>query len=211
MEKVVLQAQKRTVVGKQVKQLRRKGLLPCVVYGHNFEPVNITLDAHQAGLTLPRLTSSSIVTIELDGNQIPALVREKQKNYVKGVLTHVDFQAVSMTEKINTYVTIHFHGVAPAVKNFQAAIVTNMEEIEVEALPADLPERIDINLSGLAKLGDAIHVRDLSLPAAVTVLSNPDDIIVVATATRDESLEDAGSEVAEPSLSVERGKKEEEK
>ncbi len=212
MEKVVLKANKRSVVGKKVQQLRRKGLLPGVVYGHNFEPVNITLDAHQSGMIIPRLTSSSIVNIELDGNLIPALVREKQKNYIKGTLTHVDFQAISMTEKIRTYVVIHFFGTAPAVKDYQAAVVTNMEEIEVEALPADLPERIDVDLSKLAKLGDSVHVRDLALPASVTVLSAPDEIIAVATATRDESAEEAATgEVLEPTISVERGKKEEEK
>lgn len=211
MEKVVLQAKKRTITGKQVAQLRRQGLLPAVVYGHNFEPVIITLDAHFAGLTIPRLTSSSIVTIDLDGTQIPALVREKQKNYVKGVLIHIDFQAVSLTEKLRTYVSLHFHGTAPAVKDFQAAIVTSMEEIEVEALPADLPERIDIDLKVLAKLGDSIHVRDLVIPSGVEVLSDPNDIVVVATATKEEALDEAGSESAEPEISVERGKKDEEK
>jgi large subunit ribosomal protein L25 len=211
MEKLVLQAKKRTVIGKQVKQLRRQGLLPAVVYGNNMEPVNITLDAHTAGLSIPRLTSSSIVTIELDGKQIPALVREKQKNYVKGVYTHIDFLAVSLTEKLRTYVSLHFHGTAPAVKDFQAAIVTSMEEIEVEALPADLPERIEVDLSGLAKVGDAIHVRDLVIPAKVEVLSDGNEIVVVATATKEEALDEAGAEAAEPELSVERGKKEEEK
>ena len=211
MEKTVLQAQKRTVTGKQVQQLRRQGLLPAVVYGHGVEqPVPITLEAHGAGLILPRLTSSSIVTIRLDGQDIPVLVREKQKNYIKNTYIHVDFQAVSLTEKIRTYVNIHFFGTSPAVKDYQAAVVTNMEEIEVEALPNDLPERIDVDLSKLVKLFDAIHVRDLALPAAVTVLSDPDDIVAVATATKEET-EAGEAGVVEPELSVERGKKDEDK
>ena len=100
MEKVVLKAEKRTVTGKQVRQLRRAGQLPGVVYGYNFEPTAISLDAHNAQKVIPQLTSSSIVNIDLGGKLIPALVREKQKNYIKNVLTHVDFLAVSMTEKI---------------------------------------------------------------------------------------------------------------
>ena len=101
MEKVVLKVIKRNVTGKQVSQLRRAGQLLGVIYGHNMKPVSISMEAHGAGLTIPKLTSSSIVNIELDGKLIPALVREKQKNYIKKELTHLDFQAVLLTEKIN--------------------------------------------------------------------------------------------------------------
>jgi len=128
------------------------------------------------------------------------------------VYTHIDFQAVSLTEKLRTYVSLHFFGTAPAIKDFQAAIVNNLSEIEVEALPTDLPDRIEVDLSKLAALGDAIHVKVLGLPAAVTVLTDGEELVVVATATREEA-EEAGETVdgIEPELSVERGKKEDEK
>ncbi len=210
MEKVVLKATKRTVTGKQVRQLRRQGLLPGVVYGHAMQPTPISLNAHETGLVLPKLTSSSIVTIEMEGQQIVALVREKQKNFIKNFFTHVDFQAVSLTETIRTYVSLHFFGTAPAIKEFQAAIVTSMDEIEVEALPNDLPERIEVDLSKLAALGDAIYVKDLPIPAGVQVLTDGDEAVVVATATREEVESTEVVEGIEPELSVERGKKEEE-
>lgn len=210
MEKVVLKATKRTVTGKQVKQLRRKGLLPGIIYGHNMEPTPISLDAHDAGLILPKLTSSSIVTIDLEGKQIAALVREKQRNFIKNFLTHVDFQAVSLTEAIRTYVSLHFSGTSPAVKDFQAIVVTNLNEIEVEALPADLPERIEVDLSKLTAIGDAIYVKDLVVPAGVEVLTDGDEVVVVATGATEEKEETEVVEGIEPELSVERGKKEEE-
>ena len=211
MEKVVLKATKRTIIGKQVSQLRRAGQLPGVVYGHNVEPTPITLEAHNAGLVIPHLTSSSIVNIDLEGQMIPALVREKQKNYIKNVFTHIDFLAVSLTEMIRADVSLHFHGIAPAIKEFNAAIVNNMETIEVEALPNDLPERIEVNLSVLVKIGDAIHVRDLIIPAGVTLLTDVDEMVAVATATHDETPDIIpGSEVAEPEV-IEKTKKEEEK
>ncbi len=210
MEKVVLKATKRTVTGKQVQQLRRQGLLPGVVYGYKMEPTPISLDAHNAGLVLPRLTSSSIVTIDLEGKEIAALVRERQKNFIKNLYTHIDFQAVSLTETIRTNVSLHFFGTAPAIKEFQAAIVTNMTEIEVEALPKDLPERVEVDLSKLASLGDAILVKDLPISAGVKVLTDGDEVVVVATATREEVEEAESVEGIEPELSVERGKKEEE-
>lgn len=210
MEKVVLKAEKRTLIGKQVSQLRRAGLLPGVVYGYNFEPTPITLDARNAGRVIPNLTSSSIVNIDLGGKLIPALVREKQKDYIKNVLTHVDFLAVSLTEMISAKVSLHFSGLAPAIKEFSAAIVNNMSSVEVEALANDLPERIEVDLSVLAKIGDAIHVRDLIIPAGVTLLTDIDEMVAVATATHEEAVEIVpGAEVAEPEI-IEKGKKEEE-
>jgi large subunit ribosomal protein L25 len=212
MEKVVLKATKRTVTGKQVSQLRRAGQLPGVIYGNKIEPTAISLEAHSAGLAIPKLTSSSIVNIELDGTLIPALVREKQKNYIKNTLIHVDFQAVSLTEKIHAAVSIHFHGLSPAIKDFSAIIVHNLNQLEVEALPNDLPERVEVDLSGLLKIGDAIHVRDLALPASVTVLSDPDVMVAVATATKEEAVTDETiptGEALEPEV-IEKGKKEEE-
>ena len=212
MEKVVLKAKKRLVIGKQVSKLRRAGELPAVIYGHNIETVSISLEAHSAGLTIPKLTSSSIVNIDLDGKIIPALVREKQKNYVRNELIHVDFQAVSLTEKINAAVSIQFHGVSPAVKDYNAIVVHNMNSLDVEALPNDLPERIEVDLSTLMNVGDAIHVRDLALPEAVTVWNDPDMIVAVATATREESTaadEASGAELDSPEV-IEKGKKDEE-
>lgn len=205
MEKVVLKATKRTVVGKQVSQLRRAGQLPGVIYGHNTQPIIISLEAHSTGLILPKLTSSSIVTIELDGKKIPTLVREKQKNYIKNELIHVDFQAVSLTEKINAEIVIHFYGVSPAVKDYSAIVVHNLDSLEVEALPNDLPERIEVDLAGLTNIGDSIHVRDLVVPAKVTVLTDPDVMVAVATATRDEPVEETSADAPEV---IEKGKKE---
>ncbi len=205
MEKVVFKATKRTVIGKQVAKLRRAGQLPAVIYGHGMEPLIISLDAHSTGLIVPKLTSSSIVNIELDGKLIPALVREKQKNYIKKELTHLDFQAVLLTEKINAAISIHFHGLSPAVKDYSAIIVHSLNNLEVEALPNDLPERIEVDLAGLMKIGDAIHVRDLVLPNSVTVLTDRDTMVAVATATHEEAADAVAVETPEV---IEKGKKE---
>ena len=103
MEKVVIQAEKRNVTGKQVRALRREGKLPAVIYGHGIDPISIVLNAHEANKTLARATSSSLITIELDGSQYPTLVREKQLDFIRNTPIHVDFLAVSMTEKITAY------------------------------------------------------------------------------------------------------------
>jgi len=209
MKNVVLKATRRdTQAGKTVKALRREGLLPAVMYGHNFKPVSILLEAHAANLALAGLSASTIVTVELEGVESATLVREKQKDYLKNRLLHVDFQVVSLTEKIRAAVNIDLTGTSPAVKDYNAVIVTNVSSVNVEALPRDLPERIQVDISALKAVGDAIHVRDLQVSSAVTVLTDPDEIVVVATgAAAEEVVETA--EVAEPEV-IERGKKEEE-
>ncbi len=215
MEKVVLKAEKREVTGKQVKALRRAGKLPAVIYGRRVEPISISLDAHSAGLALSKVTSSSLVTIDLNGTQYFALVREKQRNFIKGNLTHVDFLALDMNEKIRAKVRLHFGGVSGAVKDYSAVLIHRMNQVEVECLPADLPERVDVDLAPLKQIGDSIRVRDLPIPANVSVLEDEDEIVIIATLSKADISEaaagEAGAEAAaSPELSVERGKKEEE-
>lgn len=210
MEKVVFQATKRTVVGKQVRALRRQGKLPAVLYGHNIEPIPLLLDAHDANLVLSHLTTSSLVTVNVDGKEYTALVREKQRDYIKHQYIHVDFQAVSLTEKIRTKVSIETTGQSPAVKNYNAVLITGLDELEVECLPQDLPERIVVDISTLENIGDGIYVRDIVVSDKVTVLDDPDEMVVVAAAAEEEIVEGAVEAAVEPELSVERGKKEEE-
>ena len=217
MEKVVLNASKRDVIGKQVKALRRAGKLPAVIYGRHTEPININLDAHSASLALGKLTSSSIVTLNVDGTEYPALVREKQRDYIKNRLLHVDFLAVSMTEKLRTQVSVHFIGVSAAVKDFNAVLVKNLEQLEVECLPTDLPERIDVDITALVRPGDGIRVREVQVPDNIRLLNDPETMVAVATFAKveEETAAVPGAEgvtpaAAEPELSVERGKKEEE-
>jgi large subunit ribosomal protein L25 len=217
MEKVVLKAEKRDVTGKQVGALRRAGKLPAVIYGRHVEPIAILLDAHSAGLTLAKLSSSSLVTIDVNGTEYPSLVREKQRNYIKGNLTHVDFLAVDLTEKIRASVRVYLTGVSGAVKDYNAVLVHGLESVEVECLPTDLPERITVDIAALAQVGDGIHVSDITLPDNIRMLTDSDEMIAVATAPKVDAVvagEGAatvpGTEASQPELSVERGKKDEE-
>ena len=216
MEKVVLKATKRDVVGKQVKALRREGKLPAVIYGRHTDPINVNLDAHTAAVALAKLTASSLVTIDVEGTEHLALVREKQRDYIKNKLLHVDFLAVSLTEKLRTKVAVHFIGVSLAVKDFNAVLVHNLEELEVECLPADLPERIDVDISAMLKPGEGIRVHDVLVSDKVRLLADPDTMVVVATFAKVEEETAAAGATAgatatstEPEIAVERGKKEE--
>lgn len=211
MEKITLKATHRTVTGKQVGQLRRAGLLPAVIYGHNFPAAAISLDLREASKVLNNITSSSIINIDLEGKVNAVLVRERQRDYIRNVFTHIDFQAVSLTEKLRTNVSIHLTGIAPAVKDFSGVVVNNLEKVEVECLPQDLPERFVIDISKLVNIGDSIYVKDLVVSDKVAILTPEDETIVVVTATAEEPVvEEVVAEGAAEVEVIEKGKKEEE-
>jgi large subunit ribosomal protein L25 len=208
MEKIVLKATKRDMVGQKAGVLRRQGKLPAVMYGHRIETTPILLDAFEGAQTLSRLTSSSLLTIDLDGEQYLAQVREKQRDIIKNRLVHVDFQVVSLTERMRTKVGIELTGTAPAVKNFNALIHTGLTALEVECMAQDLPKRIVVDISGLAELGDSVHVRDLVLSDKVKILADPEEVIAIAAASKQEeiSVEAPVAEEAAPE-EIEGGKK----
>jgi large subunit ribosomal protein L25 len=212
MEEIVLQAKRRQIIGKQVSGLRRAGQLPAVLYGRHVDAQPIALDLKETSRLIERLSPSALIVIQLDGDRHYALVREKQRNHLLGTLRHVDFQAVSLTEKVRANVSIHLTGEAPAVENFFGILVSNVEALDVEALPRDLPEGIYVDVAILEKIGDAVYVRDLVLPPGVEVFSDPDEIVVVVTAQASEEVtpeEEAVVEGTEPEV-IEKGKREEE-
>lgn len=211
MDDIVLKAKIRDVIGKQVRALRRAGLVPAVIYGHNIQPLAISLNAKETTSLLHGVSSSRLIAVELDGKKHMVLVREKQRNPVTGAYVHLDFQEVSMTEKLRVTVAIVMVGESPAVKNYNGVIVTTQESLDVECLPQDLIDRIEVDLGQLKEIGDTLYVRDLNIPAAITVLEDPNETVVLVTPP----LSDAqiggieGEAVAEPEV-IERGKKEEE-
>jgi len=190
MDKIVLEAKDRAVIGKKVKVLRREGKLPAVLYGYGIGSKPIVLDHRASSRILAKAESSSLIIVNLDGKEYPTLVREKQWDYIKRSLLHVDFQVVSMTEKIAAQVRLDFVGVAGAVANFGAVLITGLNQIEVEALPTDLPESIEVDLSVLENIGDGIFVRDVISSDKITVLDDPDAMIAVASAPTVEVVEE---------------------
>ena len=212
MEEVVVKADRRTVVGKQVSALRRAGKLPAVLYGRHIDPMPISLDLKESTRILDRLSPSALILIKMDGEQHYALVRDKQRNLLLGSLRHVDFLAVSLTEKVRSSVSIQLTGESPAVEELSGILVLNIEELEVEALPRALPERIVVDISGLKEIGDTIFVREISLPAGIEVLSDPDEAVVLVTQpVIEEEIEKEEIEEgeAEPEV-IEKGRREEE-
>jgi large subunit ribosomal protein L25 len=217
MEKIILKAEKRTIVGKQVKNLRNAGKVPAVIYGGEIQSLPITLNKKDTTNILNKHSGSTILTVEIDGEQHATLVREIQQDYLKNELLHVDFLIVSLKEKLRTTVSISLIGDAPVLEEFSALIVSGIDQIEVECLPQDLPGVIEVDISSLTELGSAIYLKDIPTIADVEFLSDPEELIAVASAVKEEVeeeveeeelLEEVGED-GEPEV-IEHGKKEDE-
>ncbi len=210
MERVVIKAEKRDVIGKKVSTLRREGKIPGVVYGHHIEPIAIVMDYREVQRAMIGLTASSIVYLDVDGEQHAALIRERQRNYLKNSFIHIDFQAVAKDEKIRAKISVELTGVAPAVKNFNGTVLHEKEYIEVEALPAHLPERFVVDISSLETIGSNIRVADVEVAEDVTVFDAADDVVVSISGQRTDTEEEAEASGNEPEVVAAKGKKEEE-
>lgn len=205
-EEVLINAEKRNVVGKQVKALRRQGILPGVIYGRHIEAFPIQMDAHDASLILDKLTASSLITIDVDGEKFSVLMRDRQRDVIFGDLLHVDFLVVSLTEKLRATIELKLVGEAPVADNPEVVVTQVLNDIEIEAFPQDLPEVIEVDISTLETVDDEITVADLDLGENIAILTDPNETIVsVGYVAQEEVVEEA--EVVEPEV-VEKGKKE---
>ena len=182
MEKFVLEAEKREIIGKKVKALRRDGKLPAVIYGHEIEPLPITLQTKQVTQILREIGANTLVTIKVGKEEFLALVRDIQREVILRDLLHMDFQAVSLEEKITSTVPIITVGDAPVIADYEATLVSGLLELQIEAKAKDLPDTISIDISTLKEIGDNILVKDIEILGDVTVLDDPDEVVITATA-----------------------------
>jgi large subunit ribosomal protein L25 len=215
MEEIVLNLEPRTVVGKQVKALRRAGNVPAVLYSRRGEPVILQANNRELLRVLARAGGSRLVKLSIAGAQDApmALVREVQREPIKGTLWHVDFFGVSMTEVIKVELPIRYDGISPAVTRNEGVLIHAMDTIEIECLPGDLIDMVAIDVSILDKVGDVIRVSDLKVPATVRLLADSEATIARVSHLAGEEVEVAAATteavVAEPEV-IKKGKIEEE-
>ncbi|PAZ01080.1 MAG: hypothetical protein CAK90_02230 [Spartobacteria bacterium AMD-G4] len=171
-KQVKLTARPRTESGRNaVKTVRTRGSVPAVIYGHHRTPANLEVSHRELEILLSHAVGENIlVDLEIqDGannsSQL-SLIQEVQRHTLRNQILHVDFQAVSMTEKISADITVEPFGEAEGVKNFGGLLEQSIRSISIRCLPQDLPEIIRVDVSAL-KIGDSIHIRDLQLPSGV--------------------------------------------
>jgi len=203
MEALELKAEVRQAIGKHVKQLRREGLVPAVLYGKNQETDLLQINAKALHKVLAQAGTHQLIALQIGNKKTTmTLVRDMQIDAVKHNYLHVDFYAVKMDEKVTAEVPLVFTGVAPAVRDLGGIMVHGLNAVEVECLPADLISSIEVNIDGLTNFDDHIAVADLKVPGTVTLLSDPESLVAKVEAPRTaETLEEASTVVsAEPEV-----------
>jgi large subunit ribosomal protein L25 len=173
-----LDATQREIVGKHVKQYRRQGQIPAVVYGPTFEPVKLFINEAELRHVLAHAAGTHLIELSIDGTAVTALAREVQRHPIKGSILHVDFYHVAMDRVIRAEIPILVIGTSPAITRREAIVIQAMSTIQLEVLPADLPDHIEVDITGLQKVGDHILVSDLSLPDSVRVMVAQDELVL---------------------------------
>lgn len=197
---IVIVAEQRERIGKSSRILALSGKLPAVVYGTAIESQAIEVDRHTFEQIVKHgSVSSALFKLTIDGGApINVMVKEMKRDPLKGTIEHVDFWAINMRETVATTVPVAFVGDSAGEK-VGGILVHELREIRIEALPTDLPDSIEVDISDL-EVGQAFHVSSLVAPKGVTILDDPEAIVCAVTAPAKEVEEEAEGATAEPEL-----------
>ena len=199
-----LKVKVREVLGRKVKTLRKKGIIPAVVYGLKAKSIPLEIDYSEFEKVYKEAGESTVIKLKVKSQKSKvdelknALIYDVAMDSVSDKFIHVDFYEVRMDKPITAAVPLVFEGEAPAVKNLEGVLVKNITEIEVEALPANLPHEIKVDISVLKTFDDLIHIKDLKIPDGVKISINPDEIVALVSPPRsDEELKSLEEKVEE--------------
>lgn len=207
---IILNAQPRQLAGRQVRALRRTGVIPAVLYGHGVSSQSLAVDAREFEKVYKQAGASTLVDLRIgEGEPVKVLIQEVQPHHITLKPLHADFYQVSMTEKLTAKIPFKFTGEATAVKELGAILVKNLQEVEVECLPQDLVHEIEVDLSALKAFGDALHIKNIAFPPGIAVKAKPEAVIVLVQEPRKE--EEAAAPVDEKAAIEQIGKAGEEK
>jgi len=197
MSKLSISVEPRKILGKKVKTLRSEGILPVNLFGKDIKSKTLQVQEKDFRLLFKTAGETGVVEVKLKSETYPALIHNVQRNPVTDKIIHVDFHKVNLKEKISTHVPIKLVGEAPAEKTGIGLLLQTINEIEVESLPGDIPQQIEIDVSKLGEVGQTVSVKDLDINTGkVEVKNNPEDVVVsVQTA---EMKEEAVTEAPAP-------------
>lgn len=204
MKREQLKVEKRTVLGKKIKKLRREGILPANIYGKDIQSVAVQVPYKDFEVLYKEVGETGLIDVAVDGELRPALIHNVQYDSVTRLPIHADLYQVNLKEKITTMVPVEVVGEAKAVTEQTGMLMQPLSEIEVEALPTDLPEKIEINVEHLAAVDDQVTVGQLKIPAGVEVKTDSGQVVVkIAELVSEEAKEVAAEMAAEAEAATE--------
>jgi large subunit ribosomal protein L25 len=172
---ITLEAKQRTG---SPKALREQEMIPAVYYGAGSDAVSIAVPVKEFTKVLKEAGETTAVILTIGGEKISTIIHDLQYNHITGTVTHVDFLIIDMKKEIEVSVPLEFTGLAEAEKNGLGTVSKVLHEVEVSALPANLPHTLEIDISGLATLDDQIHVKDIVLPKGVKMITDGEEVVV---------------------------------
>lgn len=177
-EKIELKVEKRDVLGKKVKFLRNKGMVPAHLFGHNVDSLALQGEAAVLNKVISQAGKTRLIDLKVGKSQKGhnVMVREVQKDAIRGDLIHVDFYEVNMAEKIKVEVPVMIVGESPALKIRENMLYQTLNSLHIECLPDKMPDRIPVDISIIKEVEQAVHVKDISIPD-VTILNEPELVI----------------------------------
>ena len=192
MDKIVITARTRDVFGKKLASSRKSGDLPAIVYGQQKDNEPVFLNAHEFTRIFSQAGQNTIIELKIDQDKSSnVLIQDVERHPVTNDITHADLLRLNMSQSIKTQVPLSFTGEAPAVYQLEGTLLTNIEEVEVETLPAKLPANIEVDISGLDDFEKSIHIKDLEVPEGVEILVDPDELICKVEPPRSQEEIDA--------------------
>ena len=207
MEQKTLTADSRKVFGSaDSRRHRRNGKIPAVVYGHG-QPKGLLIDAHEFNTKFITVSESTIINLQIDGDSHDVLIRDYQEDTISGAITHVDFYEIERGKALRTNVGLHLSGAAVGIRE-GGILESFVHELEVECLPKDLPESIEVDITNL-EIGHSIHIRDIKAPAGVEILNSQEQVVCTVAHKRAE-VEEVAEELAEEEAAREAEEAEEE-
>jgi large subunit ribosomal protein L25 len=201
MKPIELLATTREILGKKVRFLRRQGITPAHLFGHNVESIALQCDTAQLKRILAQTGQTMIICLKVDEEKKPrnVVIREVQREPLSSELLHVDFYQVSMVEKIRVEVPIVSLGEAPALKLKENFLLQELNNLSIECLPSKIPNIVELDLASLTETGQTIHVEDIILDKGVTVLNNPQQLVVkIGVRPTEKLVEEEAKEVQTP-------------
>lgn len=211
MEKELeLNTQIRESTGNRLKTLREKGFIPAVVYGPGHKPISIQVDYQEFRRIFEEAGESTIIKLKIGKDEKNVLIHEVDKNPETDKFIHIDFLQVRMDKVITAEVHLVFEGESLAVKNLEGVLVKNITEVEVEALPKDLPHELKVDISVLETFDDHIKIKDLKLPEGVKIQAEPEEVVASVTPPRTKEELEELEEKPEEEVPEEEGEKIEE-
>ncbi len=185
---MTLEAQKRDIK-ENLGFIRKGGFIPAVVYGPKQESISIKLSTADFKKSYKESGESTVVELSVDGEKHDVLIHDIDRDPVKGDVRHVDFYAIEKGKKVSVHVPLEFVGESFAEKSLGGVVVKVMHEVEVEAMPKDLPHQIEVSIESLNDLDAQIHAKDLVMPSGVTLLTDEEEVIVLVQAHKEEAEE----------------------